>query len=496
MTVLSRFVAVCAILLVALPAMAQRPNPTPSGTKGTTQPGGQQGGPGTQTTGEIRQWASAAIASSEYSSTDWSALQATGAPNSSGCRDQGTAFATRTAGNGEYLIVGFDQYVIPTQINVYIVLNPGSITKLSVANSADPESIVDVTNSGDRGSTTCPGVHSVTITNATMAVDSVIISLDQAASGTWTEIDAVELVGYAPGTTPPTTTGPSGPTGPTGPTGPGGTTPQQRFDTMPGIAVTCPGGISFNNGVEVVVNMRPGFNYTATAIGVGTFDPIIAVIDENGNTLCNDDDPAASRYIAYLPTTGAIGPSSFTAHKPFSYSGSTLGNVSLVVGSVGSTAGEFVLLIEGLAVTRNDGSGEAAGDPFIVNVSQNVIASEVPVTAYMISVTNALDSMITTLDLNGERIIRLDDGTPVSCDDAGSASLCFGDSVNMKDYYVSRQNGRTLPGGNYDAMLSIPSTIFDIDEGGLLNFRFTSSGQATLGDYVAAFHLGTTASGR
>ncbi|NOG51547.1 MAG: hypothetical protein HND48_20570 [Chloroflexi bacterium] len=52
---------------------------------------------------------------------------------------------------------------------------------------------------------------------------------------------------------------------------------------MLGLSVTCPDGIAFNNGVEVVVNMRPGFSYTATAIGIGDFDPIIAVSDENGN---------------------------------------------------------------------------------------------------------------------------------------------------------------------------------------------------------------------
>ena len=43
----------------------------------------------------IRQWASSATAGSEYSNTDWSANQATGAPDTPDCGDQETAWAPR-----------------------------------------------------------------------------------------------------------------------------------------------------------------------------------------------------------------------------------------------------------------------------------------------------------------------------------------------------------------------------------------------------------------
>lgn len=479
---LVRLFAVCAALLLTLPVFAQgRPNPTPATDKGTPQGPTTQGpttqGPTTQGPtsqgGVIRQWASEALGSTEFSATDWSAMQATGAPNSRGCADQRTAFATLTPGNGEHLIVGFDQPVIPTEIHIHIALNPGSISMVSVANMANVDRIIDLTGSSDRGSRECPGVHSLSVTGVTEPIDSVIISLDQAASGTWTEIDAVELVGVPAGSTPPEQGGPT-------------TRPPQ---TAAGLLVTCPSGISFNNGAALVVNMRPGFVYTATAIGVGSFDPIIAVMDEDGTTLCNDD--GGPNYIANLPTTGPIGPSNRTAHMPFTYTGAELGNVSFIVGSVGSTAGEFVLMVEGLAVTRSDGSGEGAGDPFVINVTPNMVASGIGQAAYMIAVTNALDTMITTVDADG-RILRLDDGTPITCDDAGSASLCFGASENLSDSYLSRDNGRTLAGGNFDSMLIIPGDTFTM-EGGLVSFRFTSSGQRTFGDYVAAFHMATAA---
>src|SRR5260221_12132881 len=49
-----------------------------------------------------------------------------------------------------------------------------------------------------------------------------------------------------------------------------------------GINVTCPDGTEIQNGVQVVVNMRPNFTYTATAIGVNGYYSVIGVGDFNG----------------------------------------------------------------------------------------------------------------------------------------------------------------------------------------------------------------------
>lgn len=493
----TRLIVTCLLLIAVFPVLAQgdRPDPTPATQKNTSVQGDRPeptpatskgssittpAGP-TTNTGLVRQWAIEAAASSEYSSTGWSANQALGAPDSRGCADQQTAWASLEPNDGEYLVVRFERFVLPTQINVHVVLNPGTIAGLLVANSNFTDRFIPVPNSAEGPGSPCPNVHSVNVTGIDFAIDSVIILVDQAASGNWTEIDAVELVGI--------------PVAPSQITPPPAITPiPPQPTTVQGLSVTCPDGLSFTNGVEVVVNMRPGFSYTATAIGIGDFDPIIAVSDENGNILCNDDDANGVNYIANLPTTGPIGPSNRTAHKPFTYSGSQLGNISFIVGSFNSTAGEFVLLIEGLAVTRNDGSGEGAGDPFVINVTPNMVASGVDYAAYMIAVTNALDTMITAVDADN-RIIRLSDGTAVLCDDAGTSS-CFGVSEDLSSYYVSRENGRTLGGGRFDSMLIIPNDTFTVERGGIINYRFTSSGQNTLGDYVAAFHFGTTASGR
>lgn len=73
-----------------------------------------------------------------------------------------------------------------------------------------------------------------------------------------------------------------------------------------GINVSCPDGTEIQNGVQVIVNMRPSFTYTATAIGVNGYDPVIGVGDDSGINLCNDDEPSAGKYTVSLPSTGEV----------------------------------------------------------------------------------------------------------------------------------------------------------------------------------------------
>ena len=151
-----------------------------------------------------------------------------------------------------------------------------------------------------------------------------------------------------------------------------------------GMTVTCDDGTSFDNGVEIVVSqMRSGFNYTATAIGINGFDPVLAVLDTStGNGLCSDDDTSARRYDVNLPTTGNVPASNLSAQIVFSQNiTNTFADVSLVVGGYGNQSGEFVLILEGMAVTSGDGDG----DMFKVNVTPGMVASGVPLSVYMIT---------------------------------------------------------------------------------------------------------------
>ncbi|MBK9125310.1 MAG: hypothetical protein IPM16_19605 [Chloroflexi bacterium] len=147
----------------------------------------------------LRQWAVRAEATSEYSRDQWSARQATGAPNTDGCRDAQTAWASSQGdSSAEELRLTYATPVIPRQVNVYQVYNPGSIVNIAVVD-AETGARIDLPNSIDAaGNTPCPGVFTVDISDINRPVSGVVIYLDQSVLGTWNEIDAVELVGVAP----------------------------------------------------------------------------------------------------------------------------------------------------------------------------------------------------------------------------------------------------------------------------------------------------------
>jgi Tol biopolymer transport system component len=149
----------------------------------------------------IRQWATSALASSQYSDPDWSAAQATGAPDTVECGDIVTAWASASSSGQEWLLLQYSHSVIPTQVNIYQTNTPGAIVKVSVITVEGEE--ISLPDSADPpGHTACPGVFTIDIEGQPPAVDAVKIYLDQDITYDWNEIDAVELVGYPSGAAP------------------------------------------------------------------------------------------------------------------------------------------------------------------------------------------------------------------------------------------------------------------------------------------------------
>jgi hypothetical protein len=202
-----------------------------------------------------------------------------------------------------------------------------------------------------------------------------------------------------------------------------------------GIDVTCPDGTEIQNGVQVIVNMRPNFTYTATAIGVNGYDPVIGVGDDSGINLCNDDEPSAGKYTVSLPSTGEVSSNKTNAQMPFYHSNSGLTDISLVIGSPDGADGEFILVLEGMAVTTNDGRGAGAGDPYSVEITKNMIDSGLPVEVYEIAKVQELDPFMQVVD-SDRNVITLDDGSAIECDDAGTKSCFGGENSNLEQSYV------------------------------------------------------------
>lgn len=416
----------------------------------------------------LRQWASFAQASSEYTGDAWSAEQATGAPDTINCEDAETAWASETGQGEEALILFYDTPVIPAQINIYQNLGRGAIIGVEVIPDGSEGETIAIEDSADPG-TDCPGIFTLNLPDDLGLIMGVIILLDESLVEGWNEIDAVELVGLDIGATSSTSSG-SVPDGPTG------------------ISVTCDNGTSFDNGIVVRANqLRTGFTYTATAIGIDGFDPVLAVLDSvTGRGLCEDDTREAMTYSAALPTSGFVEESSTSSQIYFSNNGGEpFADIDIVVGGFGNQSGEFILIFEGMVLSQADGYG----DSFSVQVTPGMIASDTPLSAYQIAVTNGFDPLMYLYTIDNEvRYLADTDGNAIACDDGGYSDRCWNTQEGLSRYYVSRSRNRSVPGGQFDAMIS-----FDVPEeanGNFYNYMMSSPDMQYFGDYIVVFHMG------
>jgi hypothetical protein len=261
-----------------------------------------------------------------------------------------------------------------------------------------------------------------------------------------------------------------------------GTEPQQtNAPGAPNEDWTCDTGEAITNGTRIsVVLMRSGFNYKLTALGVGGFDPVIMVADSSERSgFCNDDSSGASTYWADLPGVGRINANSASAQVQFSQRTSSMDDMHLIIGGYNGMGGEVILILEGMAVTQSDG----AGDPFSVRITESMVRSGVPLTVYMFARESQLDSFIrlVELDRTGSQTYDIYDvldasDVPITCDDAGTADLCWGTSeplVNQTDAML-RISPQSAANAGYD----------------VLTYLMTSYERRTTGNYYIVFHLG------
>ena len=172
-------------------ATPRSPTPTrPAPTSPlTTEPAAEPGA-------VIRQWAVYATASSEYGNPAWSAMQATGAPDTPECGDFPTAWASAEPDGYDWLELHYAQPVIPIEINIHETHSPGFIYKVLLKGTTGEEFVI-VEGGVHTPDVCCPQVLNVKALGIESPVDRVLIVVDQRAGGNWNEIDAVELVGIA-----------------------------------------------------------------------------------------------------------------------------------------------------------------------------------------------------------------------------------------------------------------------------------------------------------
>ena len=155
---------------------------------------------GLSSAADLSQWASGATASSEYSTSGWSANQATGAPNTDKCGDINTAWAPRSSGSDpEWLKLSFTTPVLATGVRVHETYNAGSLSRVDLVDTSGQSHTVWT----GTDSTSCPGWFEITFPKTEYPVNAVILHTKIAG---WEEIDAVELIGDTDITTVPSST--------------------------------------------------------------------------------------------------------------------------------------------------------------------------------------------------------------------------------------------------------------------------------------------------
>ncbi len=143
--------------------------------------------------GRIRQWASDARASSEYTDGDWSARQATGKPDTETGGDNRTAWASKEADGGEeWIELIYEHSVRPTLLRVHETYNPGAVSKVE---ALDGDGRWRILWEGTDSTCESPGWLSLTFSAPEFPTKTIRITLDSGRVSGWNEIDAVELVG-------------------------------------------------------------------------------------------------------------------------------------------------------------------------------------------------------------------------------------------------------------------------------------------------------------
>jgi len=137
----------------------------------------------------LSQWAAKARASSQYSSSEWSAEQATGEPNTFKCGGIETAWAPESNGSDpEWLELTFDTPVSATRLRAHETYNAGFIYQVELVDIGGEKHTVWQ----GKDATPCPGWFEINLDQTLYLVKSVILYTKIKG---YEEIDAVQLTG-------------------------------------------------------------------------------------------------------------------------------------------------------------------------------------------------------------------------------------------------------------------------------------------------------------
>ena len=144
----------------------------------------------------LEQWASQAAASSEYSSSDWSAAQATGPATITAYGDYADAWAPAMGDGGPaWLELTYDTAVVPSEVVVWETYGNGFVTRIQAWDDAS-QAWVTLWKGTDDSPPEVFG-FSPPLTPVDFATDRLRIDIDTDVPE-WQEVDGVALYGSVP----------------------------------------------------------------------------------------------------------------------------------------------------------------------------------------------------------------------------------------------------------------------------------------------------------
>lgn len=131
--------------------------------------------------------------SSQYGSSSWGAVQATGAPNTNTCGDITTAWASATPdGQREFLVLGYSTPQNVASIVVRETYYPGAVDTIYLRNATNGNWNI-VFSQTAASVAVCPRDFIVNITPTSYLVNAVRLAINSPAVFGWNEIDAVGI---------------------------------------------------------------------------------------------------------------------------------------------------------------------------------------------------------------------------------------------------------------------------------------------------------------
>src|SRR5690606_8024128 len=167
----------------------------------------------------------------------------------------------------------------------------------------------------------------------------------------------------------------------------------------------------------------------------------------------------------------------------FRHSNSSMTDISLIVGEFSGRSGEFVLILDGMAVTREDNDG----DPFTLQITSSMVNSSVPLSVYMIGREAQLDPYFSVIDYADYTIWTDTDGNRIFCDDGGNSTTCWDTAASLNGFQVVRGSQGVVTADSQDAMLRLPIQQLQPQP---VTFLMSSFNRASTGLYLVAFHMG------